>query len=195
MRERTFAAKAMWPLAVIAAVFFLPTYASCDGPPKSPAAFADDPFMFAAIVPVFFAAAVLALLTFRALRRGEPDRRARRLALLSVALVPAGALGTTALMTAQNGSEWPWLASAAAGAAAAVFALRRARGQQPWRIWLHLLIAFSAVAAVTMPSIIIGADLVHGDLNHLGPGAYLFLAAQPVLAALAIAGLRAGRRT
>src|SRR5687768_8984802 len=90
MRERVYAARSkasLFPLAVIGCVFLIPTYRAChDGEFHSPAHFASDNVMSAlTIAPTFLFAALLAVLTARALLHRGVDRATRRVGLAALA--------------------------------------------------------------------------------------------------------------
>lgn len=166
----------MWPLMAIVSVLVLPTYRACsDDKMESAAEYAAHNATNAFwVLPVFVCAAVLALLTFRAARRKELDVGTRRMGLLSVGLF-GGAL------VAAHAVEWVLLASAAVAFGAAVALTRSARGLKPWQIWEHQLGAYTLLAAATGPTIFLSSDLIRGGFDHLGVGAYVFLAAQLAL--------------
>ena len=172
----------MVPLGVIAAVFVLPTYASCGGELHSPAYYASDGLFPAVwIAPVFLFAGLFAALTALALRRGQVDRVSRRLGLAALAALALSTVGVGAFLAAESAGSWPWFAAALLATAAAAKLVRRARGMGPWQIWEHLLAAFAVLAAATCPAVMLGGELLSGSLKSLGPGAYLFLGALAAL--------------
>lgn len=187
---------ALLPLVVLATSFFVPAYRSCtDSPLQSPLQYAADGLPEALwVAPVFLVGGLLAALTAWALRRGAVGMRARRWALGAVALVALTNLAFGAPALAGERDAWPWLAGAVVAAVLAGAAVRRGRGRGPFEVWNHLLAAFACAAAGSAPALVMASDLGLDGARHLGPGAYLFLAAVAALLGLgAWATLRPGR--
>lgn len=177
VQERRGAKASVWPLSFIAAVFVLPTYSSCSEGLVSPAAYASrDWYSSSWVVPVFACAAVLALLTARALRRGEVDLGTRRLGLVAVTAFAMATVGFAISVAARHSFEWPWLAAATVATTLAAVLVRQARGMSPWRIWERLLAAYVLIATVTGPTVLLGGDAIKLRFSNFGPGAYLYLA-------------------
>jgi hypothetical protein len=185
VRERRGSKAAVVPLGLLAAVFFIPSYRGCaDERFQSPAHFASDLGLAAWIVPVFLCAGLLALLTARALRRGEVDRFTRRTGLAAVAAFALSEVAIGVAWTASSASEWPWLATWLGTSATAALLVRGARGLRPWQIWEHLLAGFTVLAAASGPAFFLGGELLR-DKCDLGPGGYVFDAALVALAGIA----------
>lgn len=194
-RERRASRRALLPLVVMASVFVLPTYRSCsDEPLRSPAHFAmSDAVSAAWVAPTFLVAGVLALLTFRALRRKEVDLTSRRLALLSITGLALTSLGGVVLTSELTNSPWPY-ALVAVVLAGGVLLLRRARGRPGWQVWERLLAAFSLLAAASGPAVVLTGELAFGNRNNVGPGGWLYVGASAVLLLLTTAAVLAQPR-
>ena len=197
-RERLASKRALLPLALMAAVFILPTYRACsDDPLQSPAHFALGDLGSALwIAPSFLVAGLLAFLTARALRKKEVDLTTRRLGLMGLGALGLSALGTALVsLWPMDGMHWVHLAALLGVLTGAGLLVRRARGRPGWQIWEHLLGAFGLTAAVSGPAVFLGAELFFGSRTALGPGAYVYLGSLAALLALTFgAVLRAGRR-
>jgi hypothetical protein len=178
----------LFPLTVLAAVFFIPSYSYCGHAPKSPLGYASEGWLSVAwIVPVFACAAALALLTLRVLARGEPDRASRRLALGSVALFVVAQVIIGAGITLDSSREWNLLVFPAIAMFGAAALIRSARGKRPWQIWERVLAAFALMVPTTGPAFYLGGSLLLERGAGLAIGGYLFDAA--VLALWAILGV------
>lgn len=177
--------RALAPLAIMAAAFFIPSYSACaDDAPRSAAQFATDGLFEAFwIPPVFIAAGVFAVLTALALRSGHVSRAVRRIGLGTLAVLSACTLSFGGIITAGQANEWPWLAGGLASTAVAVALVRRARGRAPFQIWEHLLAAFTVLAMGTAPAIFLTGTLVSGGAA-LAVGGYLFVLAHAALAVI-----------
>ena len=178
--DRRITRRTVIPLTVVAGAFFLPAYRGCrDSGFQAPLEYADS-FSGAAIIgAVFLAAGILALLSARALLRGEMDPRTRRMGLLTVLGLVLSDLVMAPIFVATGGSrDWLFAVPAGIGALSALLAIRRARGQPPWKEWDCLLFAFGLAAAGTFPSAFLTLTLIAGPREDLAYGAYVFVAAQ-----------------
>ncbi len=176
-------------LVVMVAAFFVPALRSCsDEPFQAPAAFAfENATLFSWIVPVFFAAAVMALLTVRVMAARAVERGVRRGALVTVAALALLNTGATAVFLASDSFPDGWmLALAVLGGAGAAAMVRRARGRHSLAIWDHLVAAFGLTAATSGPASYLGSSMLLGHTHNLASGAYLFVGATVLLAATAM---------
>jgi len=173
-------------LVVMVTAFFVPAVRSCsDEPFKSPAQFAaGDPILFAWIVPVFLAAAVMALFTVRVMAARGVERGVRRGALVTVAGLALANVGATAVFLATDSfPEWWMLALALAGVVVSGALIRSARGKEPLAIWDHLVAAFAFAAVTSGPAVYLGVSMLLGQTGNLAAGAYLFVGATALLCA------------
>ena len=98
------------------------------------------------------------------------------------------ALSISSMWVFAESYEWPWFAASVLGVGAAALLVRRARGQDPWRIWSHLVAAFAVMAAASGPSIFLATEgVTHPTSVYWGGWLYLAsLAALLVLAAVTV---------
>jgi hypothetical protein len=183
--ERRASKRALLPLIIMASVFVLPSYRSCsEGPLHSPAHFAmDDVGSAAWIAPPFLVAALLAILTARALKKREVDLTTRRLGLFAVMALAVSSLTTAvfSLRVLDSVKTAPFVVVAAGAIGGAVLLMRRAKGRPGFQIWEHVLAAFALVVATAGPALLFGGELFFGNHALLGPGAWLYVGALAAL--------------
>ena len=174
--SQTTTRRAVPPLALIATVFFLPTFRRCNEFGfERPLDYVDGGGSALWIVPVFGGAALMALLSTRALVRHEVSRGARRLALVAIGLIALSEAGA-GLVMASDGA-WGVALAAAAVVTAAGWVVRRGRGQPPWRIWEQLLCAFALLAAGAGPTAFLVHTAATDGVDDFAIGAYVYLLA------------------
>lgn len=176
--SQTTSRRAVPPLALIVSVLFLPTFRRCNEFGfERPTEILDPAGIALWIAPVFGGAALMAVLTVRALLRREVDLTTRRMALALIAGVALVEVGTTAGAIISASGDWMLTASGVAAVAGAVWMIRRGRGQPPWRIWEHLLCAFALLAAgAPMTAFLVWTAATDG-VDDFGIGAYVYLLA------------------
>lgn len=183
--------RAVPPLVLIAAVFFLPTFRRCDDLGfERPLDYVDGGSAFR-IVPVFGGAALMALLTVRAFVRREVTSGTRRLALAGLMLVALADIGA-GLVTAAN-ENWAVALPGAAAVTAAAWVIRHGRGQPPWRIWEHLLCAFALLAAAAGPTAFLVYTATNSGVDDFGIGAYGYLLSIATLLLITSGAARSNR--
>jgi hypothetical protein len=182
---------ALLPLSVIAAVFVLPSFDEC-GKPESMAHFAADGVLMAFwLVPVFFVAALLVVLTVHALAARQVSLAARRVALMGLAVLALSSVVLDVILFSD--AQWSkllWVLPSMLTAVLAMRVIRRGRGKTPWEIWSHLLGAYALLAAGASPGVGFTEKLVAHAGESLEYGAYLYLFAVPVLGLIAARSLR-----